>query len=136
MSAQEEDINLIYALRGIQVLIGAGVGLESVMTHISHGGYGRISNDFSKEYLQKVNGICYRNDNGNINITKPSKIVPQEKLEIDFNNIAGVRRCEASLMTKTLMMKYDVRQVSSDKIHSVFQKWGCTPGDYSYQKLY
>ena len=48
MSAQEEDINLIYALRGIQVLIGAGVGLESVMTHISRGGYGRISNDFSK----------------------------------------------------------------------------------------
>ncbi|DAC48320.1 MAG: hypothetical protein CL969_06310 [Euryarchaeota archaeon] len=48
MSAQEEEINLIYALRGIQVLIGAGVGLESAMTHISRGGYGRISNDFSK----------------------------------------------------------------------------------------
>ena len=48
MGAQEEEINLIYALRGIQVLIGAGVGLESAMTHISHGGYGRISNDFSK----------------------------------------------------------------------------------------
>ena len=48
MSAQEEDINLIYALRGIQVLIGAGVGLESAMTHISRGGYGRISSDFSK----------------------------------------------------------------------------------------
>ena len=34
MSAQEEDINLIYALRGIQVLIGAGVGLELSLIHI------------------------------------------------------------------------------------------------------
>ncbi|MBS71386.1 MAG: hypothetical protein CMO20_00340 [Thermoplasmata archaeon] len=48
MSAQEEDINIIYALRGIQVLIGAGVGLETAMIHISKGGYGRISKDFSK----------------------------------------------------------------------------------------
>ena len=60
----------------------------------------------------------------------------KEKLELDFNNLAGVRRCESSLMTKTLMMKYDDRKVSSDKINSVFQKWGCIPGEYSYQKLY
>ena len=48
MGAQEEEINLIYALRGIQVLIGAGVGLEASMTHIAKGGYGVISSDFSK----------------------------------------------------------------------------------------
>lgn len=48
MGAQEEEINLIYALRGIQVLIGAGVGLEASMTHIAKGGYGIISSDFSR----------------------------------------------------------------------------------------
>ena len=60
----------------------------------------------------------------------------KEKLELDFNNLAGVRRCESSLMTKTLMMKYDDRRVSPDAIQSVFQKWGCIPGEYSYKKLY
>ena len=48
MSAQEEEINLIYALRAIQVLLGAGVGIEAALSHISKGGYGRISADFSK----------------------------------------------------------------------------------------
>jgi pilus assembly protein TadC len=47
MSAQEEEINLIYALRAIQVLLGAGVGIEAALSHISKGGYGRISDDFS-----------------------------------------------------------------------------------------
>ena len=60
----------------------------------------------------------------------------KEKLELDFNNISGIIKCETSIMTKTLMMKYDDSKVSSDEIHSVFQKWGCTPGEYSYKKLY
>ena len=60
----------------------------------------------------------------------------QEKLEIDFNNLSGVIKCETSIMTKTLMMKYDDNKVSSDEIQSVFQKWGCVPDEYSYQKLY
>ena len=60
----------------------------------------------------------------------------KEKLELDFNNLSGVLRCETSIMTKTLIIKYDDRKVSLDAIQSVFQKWGCTPGEYSYQKLY
>ena len=48
MAAQDEELNLIYALRAIQVLVGAGVGLEAAMAHISKGGYGRISDDFAK----------------------------------------------------------------------------------------
>ena len=78
-----------------------------------------------------------------VDLTQLVVIIPElttldlkEKLELDFNNLAGVRRCESSIMTKTLMMKYDDRKVSADKIHSVFQKWGCIPGEYSYQKLY
>jgi hypothetical protein len=34
------------------------------------------------------------------------------------------------------MMKYDDNKVSLDDIQSVFQKWGCAPDEYSYQKLY
>ena len=60
----------------------------------------------------------------------------KEKLELDFNKIVGVSICETSLMTKTLLMKYDGRKVSPDEIHSVFQKWGCNPRDHSYKKLY
>ena len=60
----------------------------------------------------------------------------KKKLELDFTNLSGVVKCETSIMTKTLMMKYDDNKVSSDKIQSVFQKWGCTPGEYSYKKLY
>ena len=60
----------------------------------------------------------------------------KEKLELDFNNLGGVLGCETSIMTKTLMMKYDDRKVSLDAIQSVFQKWGCTPGEYFYQKLH
>ena len=59
-----------------------------------------------------------------------------EKLELDFKNLSGVIKCETSIMTKTLMMKYDDNKVSADEIQSVFQKWGCTPDEYSYQKLY
>ena len=60
----------------------------------------------------------------------------KEKLELDFNNISGVIKCETSIMTKTLMIKYDDNKVSSDEIKSVFQKWGCAPDEYTYQKLY
>ena len=60
----------------------------------------------------------------------------QGKLEIDFNNLSGVIKCETSIMTKTLMMKYDDNKVGPDEIQSVFLKWGCTPDEYSYQKLY
>ena len=60
----------------------------------------------------------------------------KEKLELDFNNMTGVRQCEASLMTRTMLMRYDSREVSPEKIQSIFQKWSCTPGEFSYQKLY
>ena len=83
------------------------------------------------------------NKYSSVDITKLVVTIPelttsdlQEKLEIDFNNLSGVIKCETSIMTKTLMMKYDDNKVSLDEIQSVFQKWGCTPDEYSYQKLY
>ena len=71
-----------------------------------------------------------------VTIPELSTLGLKEKLELDFNNMTGVSKCEASLMTKTMLMKYDAREVSPEQIQSIFQKWSCTPGEYSYQKLY
>jgi copper chaperone CopZ len=60
----------------------------------------------------------------------------KEKLELDFNNLTGVSKCEVSLMTKTMMIKFDAKEVSQEEIQMIFQKWSCTPGEHSYQKLY
>ncbi len=43
----KEDKDLLYALRAMDVLLGAGIGLESVIINIARGGYGAISEDFS-----------------------------------------------------------------------------------------
>ena len=60
----------------------------------------------------------------------------QKNLENEFKSLGGVKICETSLMTKTLMMNYDPRKVRQSKINNVFQKWECSPGSYSYQKIY
>ena len=60
----------------------------------------------------------------------------QKNLELDLNNISGVKLCETSLMTKTLMLNYDPRKVSQNEIDHVLKKWECTTGQYSYQKIY
>ena len=60
----------------------------------------------------------------------------QKNLENEFKSLGGVKICETSLMTKTLLMNYDPRKVRQSKIENVFQKWECNPGSYSYQKLY
>ena len=60
----------------------------------------------------------------------------QKNLENEFKSLGGVKICETSLMTKTLMVNYDPRKVRQNQIENVFQKWECNPGSYSYQKLY
>ncbi|SVE41957.1 uncharacterized protein METZ01_LOCUS494811 [marine metagenome] len=60
----------------------------------------------------------------------------QKNLEMDLNNIKGVKLCETSLMTKTLMLNYDPRKVKKNEIDYVFKKWECKPDQYSYQKIY
>ena len=60
----------------------------------------------------------------------------QKKLEVDFSNLGGVQFCETSLLTKTLILKYDSKKVSPYEIEYVFRKWGCKPGKFSYQKLF
>jgi pilus assembly protein TadC len=46
-SIEKEDKDLLYALRAMDVLLGAGIGLESVLINIGRGGYGAISKDFA-----------------------------------------------------------------------------------------
>ena len=60
----------------------------------------------------------------------------QKKLEVDFSNLSGVQFCETSLLTKTLILKYNSKKVSPDEIRYVFRKWECKPGKFSYQKLF
>ena len=96
MSAQEEDINLIYALRGIQVLIGAGVGLESAMTHISMGGYGRISSDFSTA-MTGVNSGQRLDDELRRLITKAKSDDYRRLLNSMLNNVTSNTDILASL---------------------------------------
>ena len=81
--------------------------------------------------------------NSSVELTQLVVIIPelnssklQKKLELEFKNLDGVKICETSLMTKTLMMNYDHRKVGKNEIDNVFQKWECNPGSYSYQKLY
>jgi len=47
-----------------------------------------MKTNLSKESLKKVNGICFRTDDGIINITNPSKIVTQDRLEFDLPGVA------------------------------------------------
>ena len=71
-----------------------------------------------------------------VTIPELTNSVLQKNLEIDLNNIKGVKLCETSLMTKTLMINYDPRKVKKNEIDYVFKKWECKPDQYSYQKIY
>tara|TARA_A100001037_G_C14992827_1_gene563413 strand:+ start:60 stop:632 length:573 start_codon:yes stop_codon:yes gene_type:complete len=51
MAAPDEERDLLYVLRAMQILVDAGSGVESLVTYFSKGGYGAISKDF--ESMQK-----------------------------------------------------------------------------------
>ena len=46
-STQQEERDLLYSMRALQVLVGSGIGLETAMHIIGRGGYGVISTDFA-----------------------------------------------------------------------------------------
>jgi len=48
MAEQDEDRELLYVIRTMEVLMGSGIGLEGALTSIARGGYGCISSDFAK----------------------------------------------------------------------------------------
>ena len=48
LSMESEDRDLLAALRAFDVLLGAGIGLESVLINLARGGYGAISTDMER----------------------------------------------------------------------------------------
>jgi len=44
---------------------------------------GLLDTDMSCDSMKSVHGLCYREEDGNLNITHPSRTVPQERLHID-----------------------------------------------------
>ena len=71
-----------------------------------------------------------------VTIPELNSISLQTDLEMDFNKMGGVQFCETSLLTKTMVLKYNSRKIAQTEIKNVFRKWECNPREYSYQKLY
>ena len=71
-----------------------------------------------------------------VTIPELNSISLQTNLEMDFNKMGGVQFCETSLLTKTMVLKYNSRKIAQTEIKNVFRKWECNPREYSYQKLY
>tara|TARA_B000000460_G_C21174113_1_gene246717 strand:+ start:55 stop:336 length:282 start_codon:yes stop_codon:yes gene_type:complete len=71
-----------------------------------------------------------------VTIPELNSISLQTDLEMDFNKMGGVQFCETSLLTKTMVLKYNSRKIAQTEIKNVFRKWECNPREYYYQKLY
>jgi len=56
VAAQDEDRELLYVIRTMEVMMGSGIGLEGAITSISRGGYGCISSDFQKVMVNTRKG--------------------------------------------------------------------------------
>ena len=59
----------------------------------------------------------------------------QIDLEKDLHNLPGMKFIETSLISKTLVANYDARKISSKEIEHILHKWGCTPGELSFQTI-
>ena len=59
----------------------------------------------------------------------------QNKLEKDIHNLPGIKFIETSLISKTLVVNYDAGKISSKEIEHILHKWGCTPGELSFQTI-
>jgi len=56
MRETEESRDLLYAIRGLEVMMSSGVGLEAAIHSIAGGGYGIITEDFQKMIKQQKKG--------------------------------------------------------------------------------
>ena len=59
----------------------------------------------------------------------------QKDLEADIHNLSGIQFIETSLISKTLILNYDARRLSLKEIDYILNKWGCSPGESSFQTL-
>lgn len=49
---------------------------------------GLLDTDMSCDSMKSVHGLCYREEDGSLNITHPAQIVPQERLHVDLPGVA------------------------------------------------
>jgi len=59
----------------------------------------------------------------------------QKDLEADINNLSGIKFIETSLLSKTLILNYDSRNLSHEDIEYVLNKWGCSLGQSSFHNI-
>ena len=53
----------------------------------------------------------------------------------DFCNRKGVKKCEISLVSNSVILEIDDSIVSEDDIANIFSKWGCSINNSYYSKL-
>ena len=59
----------------------------------------------------------------------------QRDLEEDIHNLSGIKFIETSLSSQTLIINYDARKLSLEKFDHILHKWGCIPGESSFQTI-
>jgi len=59
----------------------------------------------------------------------------QRDLEADIYNLSGIQFIETSLMSKTLILNYDAHKVTTKEVDHILHKWGCIPGESSFQNI-
>ena len=59
----------------------------------------------------------------------------QKDLEVDINNLPGIKFVETSLMSKTLILKYDARKISPKSIDYILNKWGCSAEESYFRNV-
>ena len=105
--------------------------------------------DFKEKWLKLIMLILFLigvsvifNKQNTRNLTRAVILIPsmntyevQKYIEMEFSNVKGVKNCQVSLVTKTLMLIMNDREISEDDIENILKKWGCKPEKFSYSKL-
>ena len=83
-----------------------------------------LATDLSCDSIKSVNGICYREEDGNLNITHPARIVPQERLAVD---IPGVAYDLMPSLDKYRTSSWHANYQDSDRspVASIYTSLGC-----------
>lgn len=60
----------------------------------------------------------------------------QINLEKELNSLNGVEKCEASLSTKTIILKIDDDIIGKKDLSRVLNKWNCEIVEFHFNKLF
>ena len=59
----------------------------------------------------------------------------QKNIEIDLHKLPGIKFVDISLSSNTLILNFDSKKFSMQLIEGVLEKWGCNPGEFSFQNV-